>query len=222
MGVGNNRAPYQKQSIDVSLYKYLDDHRDSNPANPLNYENSSQIYQKYNSKNDLGFQKNSSVRTFASEFTGEPSELGRVNSRMEYKFNTYGGVDRNISIPGNYRIGERGQTVQNMILSFPELEKQGLAMGNLDEELQINNNLLKTGKGYLDVCKGLLDSIHAVQVGDVRYAQNLMGNNKVVLGNSSAKQGKHHLKIDHGIDLDTVEPTSERYRLLSEVKDNQG
>ena len=106
-----------------------------------------------------------------------------------------------------------------MIFSFPELEKKGVEVKKLDSELAINKDLLKTGQGYLDVCKGLLDSIRAVKLGDVRYAQNLMTNNKVVIGNQSAKKGKEFLKRDHGIDLDSFKPSSDRFRLVSrEIK----
>lgn len=86
-------------------------------------------------------------------------------------------------------------------------------MDGLDSELAINRDLLKTGKGYLDVCKGLLDSIKAVNVGDVRFASNLLGNSKVIMGESSANKGREFLKRDHGIDLDQVHPSVDRFSI---------
>ena len=101
--------------------------------------------------------------------------------------------------------------LKNQIYSFPSLESKGIKMDGLDQELAINRDLLKTGKGYLDVCKGLLDSIKAVNVGDVRFACNLMGSSKVVMGESSASKGREFLKRDHGIDLDKIHPSVDKF-----------
>ena len=54
------------------------------------------------------------------------------------------------------------------------------------------------------MCKGILDSLKAVKIGDCRFAQNILNSNKVVFGSSSAKKGREFLLRDHGIDLDEV------------------
>ena len=198
-----------RESINVSLYKYLDDNRASNPSNPLNYRDRyGGSYSGYGTYN-----RSSSVKGFSKDFKNQLKDKGKLYSPMEYTFNSYGKVSRSIAAPQQYKIGDRGQTYQNLIFRFPELEKKGFKVDKVDKELSINKDLLKTGEGYLDVCKGLLDSIRAVKVGDLRFAQNLMTNNKVVLGQSSAKKGKEFLKREHGIDVDNYQPSTERFRL---------
>lgn len=207
--VGNSR-----ENINVSLYKYLDDNRDHNPSNPLNYRD---IYGSGYSPYE-GINRSSSVKGFTKDFKNQLKEKGRLFSPMEYNFNSYGQVSRSIATPQQYKIGDRGLTYQKLIFRFPELDKKGFKVEEMDKELSINKDLLKTGQGYLDVCKGLLDSIRAVKVGDVRYAQNLMTKNRVILGHSSAKKGKEFLKRDHGIDIDNYQPKTDRFILTKVAK----
>lgn len=142
------------QSFDVSLYKYLDDQRSRNSYSQL----PSQSESKEAWRNSKGVLQESQ------------KDAANRNSKIEYNMTLKGGVTKDICLPGQYRICDRGQVLKNQIFAFPKLESNGVKMEGLDSELAINRDLLKTGKGYLDVCKGLLDSIKAVNVGDVRFA----------------------------------------------------
>lgn len=132
-------------------------------------------------------------------------------STLEYKIDSNGAANRSIVLPRSY---DRPREVE-ALMSYPEIVKAGVDMGAIEKELQINKDLLKTSGGYLDVCKGILDSLKAVKIGDCRFAQNILNSNKVVFGSSSAKKGREFLLRDHGIDLDEVQPSTERFRLIS-------
>ena len=107
-----------KESWDVSLYKYLDNHRSNNPSNPLNYTPSSKLglnsnlnSARANNRWANGLSRSSSVKGFAKNFNTELKDKGRLISPMEYTFNTHGGVNRSIAAPQQYRMGDRGQTI---------------------------------------------------------------------------------------------------------------
>jgi len=98
-----------KQSLDVSLYKYLDDHRENNPSNPLNFSEGYNRGKNDNYSNrNYGAGQRSYIKGIGQDFKNELKDKGRLVSPMEYTFKSYGKIGRNIAAPEQYKMVDRG------------------------------------------------------------------------------------------------------------------
>jgi hypothetical protein len=101
-----------RESLDVSLYKYLDDHRENNPGNPLNFERSDYDSRRegYGVKNFSRTNSISNLRGYSNDQSSNLRDKGRFTSPIEYNMNSFGGTYRKVAAPEMYKVGDRGQT----------------------------------------------------------------------------------------------------------------
>lgn len=203
----------QPQNINVSLYKYLDLTRDSDPTNPLNFDSRIEgVGSKQRRQVPVSSMRSYSMANISLEENRPKNQgsLARI-STLDYMMDSRGAANRSVNPPQDF-IFVRSH---DGLMAHSELGKAGFDMSAIDKEHQINKDLSKIASGQLEVCKGILDSIRAVRIGDCRFAQNILNSNKIILGASSAKKGKEFLLRDHEIDLDSAELSTERFRLVS-------
>lgn len=193
-GIKPNYESKTGSSYTKHLYSYLSDNYDA-PYSPLKMNRHNNPYKK-----QYMFKEPSTVDTIKgiTSIRKELTDKKHLRSPKKYSLShTMGRTSHNIVNPE--------YTKPEFMIDHENLEKAEFRMDDLEKERKINKDLLKMGAGYLEMCKGMLDSIKAVKIGNVAMAENAFNQNRVVMGEADAKKGKEFLERDGGVKFDEIE-----------------
>lgn len=176
------------------LYTYLSDNYD-HQVSPLKMTRHNNPYTKSNLfKEDKTADTIKGIRSVMRELTDKK----HLRSPKKY------GLSHSLS-KANHNVVNPEFVKPEYLIDHENLEKADFKMGDLEKERKINKDLLKVGNGYLEMCKGMLDSIKAVKIGNIAMAETAFNQNRVVMGEADAKKGKEFLEMDSGLKLEDVE-----------------
>lgn len=189
------------------LYTYLNDNYDK-PYSPLKLNRHNNPYKKESMFREL---RTADTIKGIHSIRKELTEKKHLRSPKKYSLShTLGKTNHNIVNPEYIK--------PEYLIDHQNLEKADFKIDDLEKEKQINKDLLKVGNGYLEMCKGMLDSIKAVKIGNIAMAENAFNNNRVVMGEADAKKGKEFLEKDVGVKLEDIELVGEDGEEEEEVK----
>lgn len=181
------------------LYTYLSDNYDQNYS-PLKMTRHNNPYNK------SGLFKESKT---ADTIKGIRSVVRELTEKKHLRSPKKYGLSHSLS-KANHNVVNPEFVKPDYLIDHQNLEKADFKMDDLEKERKINKDLLKVGNGYLEMCRGMLDSIKAVKIGNVALAETAFTQNRVVMGEADAKKGKEFLEQDAGFKLEEVEIKSEK------------